>query len=95
MITVTITPEIYRDLADKIVNNLSLSGVCDEVFYWEMAGFSIEAPIKCIIYRKHESEERNPIIDVGFLWAELRTITEAGEALNDFKIDTLREYIIG
>lgn len=95
MSAITITPEIYRDLADKIVNNLSLNGVCDETFYWETTGFLIEAPIRCVVYRKHESEERNPIIDVGFYWAELRTITEAGEALNDFKIDTLREYVIG
>lgn len=94
MITIAITPEIYRNLADKIVN-LSLNGVCDEVFCWETTGFSIEAIVRCGVYRRRESEECSPIMDVGFHWAELRTIIEGSEVLNDFRIDTLKEYIIG
>lgn len=94
MTAITLTPKIYRDLADKIVNNLSMNGVCDEEFYWETEDFAIEAPIKCVVRRQRDSEELNPIVDVSFIWAELHTITDDGEVINNFDIDTLKSYII-
>lgn len=95
MNAITITPKIYRDLAQRIVSDLDLCGECDNRFEWSEEGFDIDASIRLVAYRRRDSSELNPIIDVGFLWVEVRTVNDGGDVPNDFKTDKLKRYILG
>lgn len=96
MNAITLTPEIYHRLAERILDSLDLHGECDERFELNEDGFMIDASIRLVVHRKRDGEELAPISDVGFLWVEVRTLDgNYDDVPNDFKTRELKRYILG
>ncbi len=91
---ITLDNNFYCTLSDKIVGSLDLGGECSGNFSWEGKKYDVEATVKLRCYRTPDGPDLNPITSVAFFWVEVKTVTEAGEAINDFDCDELRKWIL-
>ena len=90
-----VLPELYREVATKIIEHVGrrgyYSGVLD--FEWE----SVECRmLSAVVYRRTEQYpegERSLVADMVPVWWEFHTFVDGEEVLNNFSFNEMREYI--
>lgn len=91
-----VLPELYREVATKIIEHVGRRGYYSGVLDFEWESVECCMVLSAVVYRRTEQYpegERSLVADMVPVWWEFHTSVNGEEVLNNFSFNEMREYI--
>lgn len=91
-----VLPELYREVATKIIEHVGRRGYYSGVLDFEWESVECRMVLSAVVYRRAEQYpegERSLVVDMVPVWWEFHTFVNGEEVLNNFSFNEMREYI--